>query len=116
MDIEKWDEFTDLVRNGANGSKILVTTRDEAVASIMETIPPVFLKGLSEECCLSFLLRKAFGKGQLTDNQDLLEIVADIVKKCEGVPLIATVLGSSLQMETDVYSWKEIRDDNAWSS
>lgn len=45
---EKWDRLKYLLRGGMQGSKVLVTTRSERVASIMGTITSHRLKGLSE--------------------------------------------------------------------
>ncbi|XP_059310378.1 disease resistance protein RGA2-like [Lycium ferocissimum] len=60
----KWDELKKLLMVGACGSKILVTTRLEEVASVMGTVPAYCLKGLLSEDCLTLFLRNAFEQGQ----------------------------------------------------
>uniref|UniRef100_A0A2C9V8N2 Uncharacterized protein n=1 Tax=Manihot esculenta TaxID=3983 RepID=A0A2C9V8N2_MANES len=46
----KWNQLKELLCMGANGSKILVTTRSNKVASIMGTIPKAYeLSGLPED-------------------------------------------------------------------
>ncbi|XP_070056476.1 putative disease resistance protein RGA1 [Nicotiana tomentosiformis] len=91
----KWDELKKLLMVGACGSKILVTTRNEAVASIMGTVPAYCLNGLLSEDCLTLFLRKAFEQGQEVLYPNLVGIASDIVQKCEGNPLLLMILGSS---------------------
>ena len=48
-DRSKWNELREVLTVGAQDSKIVVTTRNVSVASIMGTTPPHELQGLSEE-------------------------------------------------------------------
>ena len=48
----KWIELRNLLMGGANGSKILVTTRSPTIASMMSTMCPFNLKGLPQEECV----------------------------------------------------------------
>ncbi|KAK4371498.1 hypothetical protein RND71_010973 [Anisodus tanguticus] len=112
----KWDELKKLLTVGACGSKILVTTRNEAVASVMGTVPAYCLKGLLSEDCLTLLLRKAFEQGQEVLYPNLIGIASDIVQKCEGNPLLLVILGSSLHMETDEWVWDHVKDHDMWNS
>ncbi|KAJ1430009.1 P-loop containing nucleoside triphosphate hydrolase [Sesbania bispinosa] len=59
-DRSKWIELKDLIKVGAIGSKILVTTRNNSIASMMGTVDPYVLKGLSPENCLSLFVKWAF--------------------------------------------------------
>ncbi|KAF2307931.1 hypothetical protein GH714_033450 [Hevea brasiliensis] len=56
-DLMKWNELKELLCTGANGSKILVTTRSNKVASIMGTTPTYELKGLSNDECMDLFTR-----------------------------------------------------------
>ncbi|KAG2405640.1 putative disease resistance protein [Vigna angularis] len=47
----KWTELKDLIKVGGVGSKILVTTRSNSIASMMGTVPSYVLEGLSMENC-----------------------------------------------------------------
>lgn len=80
----KWIEFRDLLIEGAkSGSKILVTTRNISVASIMGTVPVhINLRGLSHEDCMSLFVKCAFEEGQEEQHPNLFEIGKGIVKKC----------------------------------
>nr|XP_016483216.1 PREDICTED: putative disease resistance protein RGA3 [Nicotiana tabacum] len=112
----KWDELNKLLMVGACGSKILVTTRNEAVASIMGTVPAYCLKGLSSEDCLTLFSSKAFEEGQEVLYPNLVGIASDIVQKCEGNPLLLMLLGSSLHMETKEWEWHEVKNHEMWNS
>ncbi|PHU16880.1 hypothetical protein BC332_12575 [Capsicum chinense] len=84
----KWDELKKSLVVGACGSKILVTTRNEAVAFVMGTVPPYCLKGLLSEDCLTLFLKNAFKQGYEVLYPNLVGIASDLVQNCEGNPLV----------------------------
>ncbi|KAF2296400.1 hypothetical protein GH714_037749 [Hevea brasiliensis] len=96
---KRWDDLkTRLVRVSRNtGNAIVVTTRSEQVASIMET------------------------KGHLEMEKhqplDLECIGKEIAKKCRGVPLAAKVLGGTMGgFERDKEAWLSIMNSNVLNS
>ncbi|XP_057999279.1 putative disease resistance protein RGA4 [Hevea brasiliensis] len=108
----KWDPSKELFRTGANGSKIMVTTRSKKVASIMGTISaPHELSGLPYDECAALFTKSAFKEGQEKHYPNLLRIGNEIVKKCEGIPLVVKTLASLLLTNTDESYWKSIRDN-----
>ncbi|CAN6576057.1 unnamed protein product [Malus baccata var. baccata] len=115
-DAYKWGELKDLLVEGAKlGSKVLVTTRNVSVASIMRTVPTnTNLQNLSEEDCMSLFVKCAFKGGEEREHPNLLEIGKDIVRKCGGVPLAVKILGCQLLSKTDEREWKMIRDSAIW--
>ncbi|CAN6576058.1 unnamed protein product [Malus baccata var. baccata] len=115
-DTYKWGELRDLLVEGAKlGSKILVTTRNVSVASIMGTVPTnINLQNLSEEDCMSLFVKCAFKEGEERDHPSLFEIGKDIVRKCGGVPLAVKTLGCQLYSKTDEREWAMIRDSAIW--
>ncbi|XP_055800498.1 putative disease resistance protein RGA3 [Solanum dulcamara] len=112
----KWDELKKSLIAGDCGSKILVTTRFDEVASMMGTVPAYCLKGLLSEDCLTLFLRKAFEQGQEVQHPNLVSIVSDIVQKCEGNPLLLMILGSSLHMETKEREWNDVNANYMWNT
>uniref|UniRef100_A0A2N9GRL4 Rx N-terminal domain-containing protein n=1 Tax=Fagus sylvatica TaxID=28930 RepID=A0A2N9GRL4_FAGSY len=84
---EKWIELRSLLMGGANGSKILVTTRSPTIASMMSNVSPYNLEGLPHKECMSLFVKCAFDEGQESRHPNLVEIGDEIVKKCKGVPL-----------------------------
>ncbi|KAM3280816.1 disease resistance protein RGA2-like [Capsicum chacoense] len=116
VDEGQWNELMRLLAGG-HGNMILVTTRSESVASIAGTVPTYNLGGLLDDDCLALFMRKASAEGEEIQNSpNLLSIGAEITKKCEGVPLDAVVLGSSLYKETSQCHWEWIRDHRIWDS
>ncbi|KAB2630431.1 disease resistance protein RGA3 [Pyrus ussuriensis x Pyrus communis] len=115
-DAYKWGELKDLLVEGAKlGSKVLVTTRNVSVASIMGTVPTnLNLQDLSEEDCMSLFVKCAFKGGQEREHPNLFEIGKDIVRKCGGVPLAVKTLGCQLYSKTDEREWAMIRDSAIW--
>jgi hypothetical protein len=113
-DRNKWNELKDLLLGGAKGSKILVTTRTNKVASIMSTVSSYTLEGLSEKDSLSLFIKYAFNEGEDKQYPNLLEIGKEIVKKCKGVPLAIRTLGSLLFSKVNEREWKFVRDNEIW--
>ena len=114
-DREKWVKLKDLLMDGgANGSKILVTTRKKSVASIMGSFPMEELKGLSKKDCLSIFVKCAFKDGEDKQYPKLLKIGEQIVQKCGGVPLAVRSLGSLLNTKKDERDWMSIKESEIW--
>jgi hypothetical protein len=114
-DREKWIELKDLIKVGTVGSKIMVTTRSKAIASMMGTVPSYVLRGLSMENSLSLFVKSAFKEGEDEYFPNLVVIGKEIVKKCRGVPLAVKTLGRSLFSKFDLSKWKFIRDSEIWN-
>ncbi|XP_029127057.1 putative disease resistance protein RGA4 [Cajanus cajan] len=114
-DRTKWIELKDLLKVGAVGNKIIVTTRSNTIASMMGTVTPYVLEGLSMENCLSLFVKWAFKEGEETKYPNLVEIGKEIVKKCRGVPLAVRTLGSSLFLNFNLERWKFVRDHEIWN-
>ncbi|KAL9349268.1 hypothetical protein Peur_056527 [Populus x canadensis] len=113
-DYDEWDRFLTPLKNGAQGSKILVTTRNESVASVMRTVPTHRLKELTEDSCLSVFAKHAFRGKNPNGYEELLKIGRAIVSKCKGLPLAAKTLGGLLRTKRDVEEWEKILESNLW--
>ncbi|XP_065616174.1 disease resistance protein RGA2-like [Quercus suber] len=114
-DDSKWNQLEELLLGGCNGSKIIVTTRNSSVADIMGTVPMYKLDGLSQEDCLSLLVKLAFKDGREKEYPNLLKIGEAIVEKCKGVPLAVMTLASLLRSKFDEREWKFVRDNEIWN-
>ncbi|GAB4841626.1 hypothetical protein Ancab_022340 [Ancistrocladus abbreviatus] len=113
--IEDWELLCCPFNNGAQGSGIIVTTRNEGVADIMGGFPKVRLHKLSNEDGWSLLSRYAFQSGSGTDaDSQLVKIGQEIVEKCDGLPLAIKILGSSLRSKLERKHWEKVRDSNIW--
>ncbi|KAF8006262.1 hypothetical protein BT93_K0526 [Corymbia citriodora subsp. variegata] len=110
----RWEELKALLMEGASGSKILVTTRSSEVASIMRSHPMHNLKGLSHEDSMALFKKWAFNEKEKQPHPNLLDIGNDIIKKCQGVPLLVKALGSLLYANDEERYWAHIRDSETW--
>ncbi|XP_049362304.1 putative disease resistance protein RGA1 [Solanum verrucosum] len=108
-DRHKWDNLKAVLKVGAQGASVLVTTRLERVGSIMGTLQPYKLSNLSQEDCCSLFMQRAFGQ-QEEMNPNLVAIGKEIVKKSGGVPLAAKTLGGLLRFERKERLWEHVRD------
>ncbi|KAL9349265.1 hypothetical protein Peur_056520 [Populus x canadensis] len=113
-DYAEWEKFLTPLKYGAQGSKILVTTRNESVASFMRTVPTHHLKELTEDSCWSLFAKHAFRGENPTAHEELQEIGRAIARKCKGLPLAAVTLGGLLRAKRDVEEWEKILESNLW--
>ncbi|GLT68543.1 hypothetical protein SLA2020_407630 [Shorea laevis] len=114
---ERWDSLKVTFNLGAAGSKILVTTRDLNVASMMGSSDSqiIHLEKLGDEECWSILRDIAFkGKDKMKIREDLEEIGRKIAKRCKGLPLAAKVLGSLLHSRSTKGEWLNILASEIW--
>jgi len=113
----KWVELKNLIQVGAEGSKVLVTTRSHSIAKMMGTNTSYILelKGLFREDSMYVFVKWAFEEGEEKKYPELVEIGKEIVQKCGGLPLALRTLGSSLFRKFDVEEWKFIRDSEIWN-
>ncbi|XP_059455166.1 putative disease resistance protein RGA4 [Corylus avellana] len=81
-DHEKWCRLKEVLMGGARGSRILVTTRNESVARIAETVQSYSLSGLDEDASWSLFKQMAFGKGKEPENLSIITLGREILEKC----------------------------------
>lgn len=112
-DEEKWNMFINLLKVGGEGSKVLITTRNQGVASITRSTMHE-LKGLTYDECWKLFEEIAFGEGGDGSNSNrLVGIGKEIVKKCGGVPLAVNKLASLLRSKKEEY-WMSVQDSELW--
>lgn len=91
--LQKWDDLMSclLKVNDTRGSTIIVTTRSDRVAKVVETLPRCDMRKLSDNECWLILKDKAvpFGSAPISEEQEITG--RKIAKKCGGVPLVAKV-------------------------
>ncbi|XP_060667881.1 disease resistance protein RGA2-like [Ziziphus jujuba] len=94
---ELWLKLKDLLLNGIDGSRIIVTTRSMVVARITKTtLEPYLLGNLDEDESWSLFQKMAFKEGQEPNNSNIIQIGKEIVKKCKGIPLAIRTIGRML--------------------
>ncbi|XP_065622334.1 putative disease resistance RPP13-like protein 1 [Quercus suber] len=110
-----WEVLRTPFKSGANGSKLILTTRNESVASIACTVPTYHLKHLTDEDCWLLFAKHAFANGESKEHPELELIGKKIVNKCKGLPLAAKTLGGLLCSKLDSKEWLRISESNIWS-
>ncbi|KAM4105745.1 hypothetical protein ACB094_04G015400 [Castanea mollissima] len=117
-DCEKWDSLRSslLGINQNNVNNILVTTRKDNVAQIMNTSLIHKLEKLSEDECWLIFKKKAFANKRIPVTPDLEDIGRKITKRCGGNPLAARVLGGMMCLKEDKSEWLLIQNSKTWDS
>ncbi|KAJ9692799.1 hypothetical protein PVL29_011746 [Vitis rotundifolia] len=111
---ELWEQVESSLKGGAPGSRILVTTRNENVSTMMGTAYKHPLGELSKEQCWSLFSNIAF-KGRSREKVEELEkIGGKIADKCRGLPLAAKVLGSLMRLKDNKKDWEDILNNEIW--
>ncbi|KAI0514160.1 hypothetical protein KFK09_010194 [Dendrobium nobile] len=118
-DKSKWENVLAPLAYGGFGSKILVTTRMDAVALmfarvIRKKVEIVQLKGLEEDVCLQLLNSHAFAgvENRPDDHKKLRAIAGERVKKLLGSPLAAKVIGGVLNDNLNEGHWRTVLESN----
>nr|XP_027119279.1 putative disease resistance protein RGA3 [Coffea arabica] len=100
-----WNEipllWTDFYRSltgisTTRGNWCLVTTRQLQVATVVATYPPYSLGKLSDDDCWTIIKDKMIGSGEVPEELQVQE--KEITKWCQGLPLVAIVIGGMLRM------------------
>nr|XP_048330829.1 putative disease resistance RPP13-like protein 1 [Ziziphus jujuba var. spinosa] len=116
-DYFEWEELKKPFQSGACGSKIIVTTRNESVASVMRNnnIPSYQMQTLSDENCWKLFVKHAFNDADPYAHSKLVEIGSQIVKKCKGLLLAVKSLGSILRYQLSLEEWETVlKSDMLW--
>ncbi|KAK9282698.1 hypothetical protein L1049_010918 [Liquidambar formosana] len=109
-----WDNLRTPFGVGDKGSKIIVTTRHESVASIMRSVPTHYLGQISDAASWSLFEKHAFGNENPDAHPNKKVIGKKIVEKCKGLPLAIKILGGQLRTKLDAKEWYDIFKSNIW--
>lgn len=110
-----WDLLRRPFHYGTKGSKILLTTRSEKVASIVQTLSTYHVGQLSDnDCWLIFAKHACLHLDSVVDT-NLERIGKAIVQKCKGLPLVAKTLGGLLRFKHDIKDWNNILKSKMWN-
>ncbi|QHO40110.1 Putative disease resistance protein [Arachis hypogaea] len=112
----KWEDLKSVLNSRGSETKgvsILVTTRDQIVASAMETCPTHHLQPLPKDENWSLFTHYAFGPNK-EQPAKLVEIGKEIVRRCVGNPLASKVVGSLLRNKREEKEWLNVLESKFW--
>ncbi|KAL2971814.1 hypothetical protein AAZX31_15G218500 [Glycine max] len=109
----KWEAVQNALVCGAQGSKVLVTTRSKEVASTMRS-KEQRLEQLQEDYCWQLFAKHAFKDDNLPRDPVCPEIGMKIVQKCEGLPLALKSMGSLLHNKPFAWEWESVLQSEIW--
>nr|GMD62755.1 putative disease resistance protein RGA3 [Ipomoea batatas] len=113
-DFRKWEPLRDSLTTGAGGSKVLVTTRNERVARIMETTYTLRLEELPSDDCWSLFSKIAFHGRSKDKCEELEKVGRKIALECKGLPLAAKTIGGMMRMKNSVQDWQSVLESEIW--
>ncbi|VAH40794.1 unnamed protein product [Triticum turgidum subsp. durum] len=113
---EVFRELKEVLVDTGMGSRVVITTRIEEVASVADDSYKIKVEPLEEEEAWRLFRRKAFPR---TENHIcplvLEECGKSIVEKCDGLPLALVAIGSTLSHKAqDVAEWRRFYNQLIW--
>nr|XP_029146922.1 putative disease resistance RPP13-like protein 1 [Arachis hypogaea] len=110
-----WDSFLKPFLSGNKGSKILLTTRNKNIDSVVSTMNRHYkLNTLSPNDCWLMFLKHSSISTNSTQYPILEKIGRKIVEKCKGLPLAVKTLGGLLRNKHIKGYWEHILDTKIW--
>ncbi|KAL9344055.1 hypothetical protein Peur_064486 [Populus x canadensis] len=111
---DRWNKLKEVLRCGAKGSAVMVTTRIEMVALRMATTFVKHMGRLSTEDSWQLFQQLAFGMRRKEERARLEAIGESIVKKCGGVPLAIKALGNLMRLKESEDQWIAVKESEIW--
>ena len=107
----KWDGLKRAFECRAKGSKIIVTTRNRKIASMMTgpNVSPYQLERISDKDCLKLFRKHAINSNVSLDSDSNLEMICrNIVVRCRGLPLAVKSLAGLFRSEPNWVEWERM--------
>jgi hypothetical protein len=108
-----WETLCKPFKYGAQGSKVIITTRSDRVVSVARAMPHHLME-LPEKDCWSLFAKHAFHDGNSNAHEKLEVIGRKIIKKCGGLPLAVKTIGALLRSKPDADEWDKILRSELW--
>ncbi|XP_038974464.1 putative disease resistance protein RGA3 [Phoenix dactylifera] len=116
-DAQVWDALLRKpLHSGLADSRILITSRHEAIARQMGAVYIHRVEKLSQEDGWSLICKIVFEEYEEGDMHLLSDVGMRIVEKCDGLPLALRIVGGVLRTKEKRHSeWEKVLSSPAWS-
>ncbi|GKV46388.1 hypothetical protein SLEP1_g53374 [Rubroshorea leprosula] len=112
-----WDVLKRPFMSGVLGSKIIVTTRNKDVGTMMRGDDGVYnLALLQDDVCLPLFTRHALGKENFDAHPYLQDVGKKLVERCKRLPLALKTLGGVLRGKLCRDEWENVLNSDIWGS
>ncbi|KAK4375300.1 hypothetical protein RND71_005977 [Anisodus tanguticus] len=109
-EVKAWEELQLSFPHGENGSRIMLTTRDEKVGyHLKHHSDPYFLRFLTTDESWELIQKKVF-QGERCPTE-LLNVGLQVAKNCKGLPLVIVLVAGIIAQERQVTSWLEVANN-----
>lgn len=110
----RWQNFLEPLKSAQQGSAILLTTRSQRVADLVNENRHFRLEGLPPTIFDEFFEACAFGSDRCGVNPELNPIGKRIIPQLKRCPLAAETLGRLLKPMLDREHWNQIAGSELW--
>jgi Leucine-rich repeat (LRR) protein len=110
---ENWQKLLAPLKDGAKGSKILLTTRSCMVAEMLQSSYIIYLEALLVNDCWSLIKSSMFDETSQNINSQLENIGKKIAETLCGLPLAAKFVARHLKCKQSIDEWKQVLQRNA---
>ncbi|XP_038974466.1 putative disease resistance protein RGA1 [Phoenix dactylifera] len=116
-DAQVWDALLRKpLHSGSANSRILITSRHEAIARQMGAVYIHRVEKLSQKDGWSLICKMVFEECEEGDMHLLSDVGMRIVEKCDGLPLALRTIGGVLRTKEKRHSeWEKVLSSPAWS-
>ncbi|XP_052141943.1 disease resistance protein RPM1-like [Oryza glaberrima] len=110
-DTRAFHELSDSLMDDKKGSRIIITTRNNDVASLAQEMYKMKLNPLGNDDAFELFRRRCFQKSNMECPSHLEELSRQIVNKCGGLPLAINAIGNVLAVqESKEIVWRRINN------
>lgn len=108
-DTRAFNELSDSLVDDHKGSRIIITTRNNDVASLAQETYKMKLNPLGADDAFELFCRRTFQNSNMKCPSHLKELSGQIVSKCGGLPLAISAIGNVLAVqEPDEITWRRM--------
>ncbi|KAL2896280.1 putative disease resistance RPP13-like protein 1 [Bienertia sinuspersici] len=114
---DKWQKVLISLKPAAPGSTIIVTTRNEHIATNLHPKLTLCLDQLPDEDAWTLFKALAFGDPQAAPDENFETMGRKVVAKCGGLPLAIASLGRLLnRFRSNTKEWENVASSALWDS